>query len=78
MLFGSLSGSSIGSLTISDHAPISYSLAPLSPEVRHCTWQLNENLLDDAVAQKQISDTISLYFKENMTRDRGGICMGRT
>lgn len=32
---------------------------------------LNENLLDDAVAQKQVSDTISLYFKENMMGEVG-------
>lgn len=30
---------------------------------------MNGNILDDAVASKQISDVISLYFAENLTGD---------
>lgn len=60
-------------ITISDHAPVSISLHPLSMEARTWSWRLNDNILDDAVALKQVSDTISLYFAENKP---GGVGMG--
>lgn len=67
----SLSSVSIGSIRISDYTPISISLAPPSPDTRWWAWRLNKNMLDDAVTQKQVSDTISLYFKKNMTGETG-------
>lgn len=56
-----LSAASIGSLTISDHALVSNSLQLLFLGAQSLSWRLNENILDDVVAQKQASDTISLY-----------------
>lgn len=67
----SLSSASIGSLNISDHAPISP--VPLSQDAGQWTWYLNENLLDDAVALKQVYGTISLYFVENLPGGVTGI-----
>lgn len=60
---------SIGLLTLSDHAPVSIFLHP-SSDTKSWTWRLNENILDDAVALKQVSD-LSPYFAENSTYDRG-------
>lgn len=67
----SLSGASIGSITLSDHAPVFISLRPLSAEARTWSWRLNECILDDAVAHKQVLDAISLYFDENTTGEVG-------
>lgn len=64
-----LRSASIGSLTLFDHAPISISLHPLSFRHEVLGWRLNENILDDVVALKQVSDSISLYFVENSTDD---------
>lgn len=60
-----LASTSIGSITISDHTPVSLSLRPLSVGARTWSWHLNDSILDDAVAVKQVLDTISLYFMEN-------------
>lgn len=67
----SLSGASIGSIMILDHAPVSISLHPVSLDLRTWTWRLNESIPDDAVAQKHVSDTIFLYFAENQTGEVG-------
>lgn len=54
-----LSSASIGSITLSDHAPVSIPIHPIAPETRSWTSRLNENILDDAVASKSVSDAIS-------------------
>lgn len=60
-----LQASSIGSLTISNHAPVMATLA-LKPDVcRAWSWQLNESLLDDAAVVSGVTNILSHYFKEN-------------
>lgn len=47
------------------------SLHLLSSDTRLCTWRMNKNILDNVVALKQISDSISLYFTEILTDNVG-------
>lgn len=67
----SLSGVSIRSLRISDHAPVSIALHTLSYDKKSWTWPLNENILDDAVVLRWVSESISRYSVENSTDDVG-------
>lgn len=60
-----LQSADIGSISISDHAPVTmaFSLPSGTRGVR--TWRLNENLLDDAVVMAEVADTLAHYFAEN-------------
>lgn len=60
---------SIGHITISDHAPITVTLAMPTGSHRAWTWRLNENLLDDLVVETRISDTLKTYFWKNTAGD---------
>lgn len=64
-----LQEASIGTISISDHAPVNVALTlPLSGH-RTWTWRLNVNLLDDEAVVKRVSDTLTHYFRENLTDD---------
>lgn len=59
-------GSSIGSITWSDHAPVllSYALTDCFT-TRERTWRLNESLLQDDETLKDVVKEVEYYFKTN-------------
>lgn len=61
---------SIGSITWSDHAPISMTYA-LSQVASHATrmWKLNESLLQIPEVVSEITKELPLYFQTNQTPD---------
>lgn len=61
----SLAGADIRARTLSDHAPVTAQLDHLHQGAGEWTWRLNENLLDDAIVTRVVTDTISNYFREN-------------
>ncbi|XP_063806719.1 synaptotagmin-like protein 2 [Pseudophryne corroboree] len=58
---------SIGSITWSDHAPVSLSLSAPSRALGPWTWRLNESLLYDAYCKSELDKTLSEYFDINDT-----------
>lgn len=60
-----LQSASIGTISISDHAPVMVAFTIPSGMQRAWTWRLNDNLLDDAVVMAEVADTLSHYFREN-------------
>lgn len=56
----------IGSITFSDHAPVSLQ-CNLGKQKHHCnSWRLNENLLNDRDIDKRIKEELEFYFKTNI------------
>lgn len=62
-----LQASSIGSLTISDHAPATATLDVQPGASRAWSRRFNKSLLDDAAEVSGVTDVLSHYFKENKT-----------
>lgn len=62
-----LQASTIANLTISDHAPVTATLA-LQPGTRRTwSWRLNESLLDDMGVVSGVTNVLTHYFRENNT-----------
>lgn len=60
-------GTNIGTMTFSDHAPVSLQLK-IGPRKNLCnSWRLNKDLLfHDRVIDKRIKEELELYFKMNV------------
>lgn len=58
----------IGSMDLSDHAPI-YITLNLENSPRNTTWRFNSSLLNDPSFKKQMSVEIQMYIEDNVTED---------
>lgn len=57
--------SEIGTMNLSDHAPIFLTLN-LESYRRNTTWRFNTSLLNDPSFKKQMTNEIQMYIKENV------------
>lgn len=64
---GDLENAEIGSITISDHAPISVTLKTNKNHSQKFCWRLNASLLVDTNIQSQIQTALTKYFQTNNT-----------
>lgn len=64
-LLEEVEGKNIGSMTFSDHAPVSLQLK-IGKRKNLCNnWRLNEDLLHDRETDKRIKEELEFYFKTN-------------
>uniref|UniRef100_A0A8C5P8P1 Reverse transcriptase domain-containing protein n=1 Tax=Leptobrachium leishanense TaxID=445787 RepID=A0A8C5P8P1_9ANUR len=68
-LLALISDTTIGSMSWSDHAPITLLLPDSRPPLGHCPWRLNESLLSRPEVAEDVKCTLKNYFKENSTPD---------
>lgn len=57
--------STIESVTISDHSPVTLCFCPLTVHETERTWILNETLLTDLTVVKTLSWSLQFYFETN-------------
>lgn len=64
-----VSSSTIESIAISDHAPISLTICSVSVGSMERTWSLNESILDDSQNVESLSHSLALYFVINTSEE---------
>lgn len=70
--------STIGTLTVSDHAPVSLDLQLSKPANRPWTWKLNESLLQEGQLRNKLSSELIRIFNKNDSEEISPLILWET